>query len=131
MSRLHRQKLRLRSQQRADGLIEPASDAIDRDAFQEVGTSHAGVAKALELVERHEVRDPMTLSDALEHQREFPEPLPVGAKPRGGLSTFLSSLSPAELAELREELARKQTDERSEEPPSAPLPAPPAQNPPL
>jgi len=42
MSRLHRQKLRLRSQQRADGVIDPEADDIDREAFQDVGTGPAG-----------------------------------------------------------------------------------------
>ena len=36
MSRLHRQKLRLRAQQRAAGVID--GDEVDSDAFEELGT---------------------------------------------------------------------------------------------
>jgi hypothetical protein len=52
MSRLHSQKRRLRAAQRADGLIDPDSDQVDRDAFQEIGSTHQAARQALELVER-------------------------------------------------------------------------------
>lgn len=41
MSRLHRQKLRLRSMQRAEGLIEPDGKAIDREALELEGSTHS------------------------------------------------------------------------------------------
>lgn len=115
MSRLHRQKLRLRSQQRTDGLIEPAAREVDRDAFQEVGSTHAGARKALELVERHEgsVSDP-------EPEPQPPAPLPT-----------LESLSPSELAEVRAEIARRHATQRTATPKSSSAGAGGAQNPPL
>lgn len=40
MSRLHRQKLRLRSFQRGEGIIAPDDDQVDAEAAAELGTSH-------------------------------------------------------------------------------------------
>lgn len=116
MSRLHSQKRRLRAQQREDGLIEPDSDTVDRDAFQEVGSSHEGVRKALELVERHGAAD-----EALPNPETSPKP---------HMAEFLATLSPAELEELRETIARKRAESTPEQPAEDKQPTPPAQNPP-
>jgi hypothetical protein len=41
MSRLHRQRLRLRASQREAGIIDGDEDQVDRDAFQAIGTGEA------------------------------------------------------------------------------------------
>jgi len=41
MSRLHRQKLRLRAMQREDGIIEPDADELDKDALETDGSTHS------------------------------------------------------------------------------------------
>lgn len=146
MSRLHSQKRRLRAQQRGDGLIDPGSDQVDRDAFVEIGSTHQAAREALELVER---------TGAAEEAEPLPTPLesqdvrpaPAAALPASLASTgpdmrytpretarvsrivdgFMSNLSPAELEEVRAHLERRTAVAR---PSAAPLEHDPAQNPP-
>lgn len=120
MSRLHRQKLRLRSQQRADGLIEPEARQVDRDAFQEVGTTHAGAKAALELVERHGA------------DREPPPAAQIGqAGQAGQAEDVLRGLSPVELEEVRAHIARTRAQAAAREHRERQAGPGGAQNPPL
>jgi hypothetical protein len=80
MSRLHRQRLRLRAQQRGDGLIDADSDTVDRDAFQEIGSTHAAARQALELVARTGAADdaePLPITDQSQDVRPAAASAPV------------------------------------------------------
>jgi hypothetical protein len=46
VSRLHAQKRRLRALQRAEGIIAPDADQIDRAAVEELGTAHEQIEAA-------------------------------------------------------------------------------------
>jgi hypothetical protein len=46
VSRLHVQKRRVRALQRAEGIIAPDADVIDREALEELGTAHEQIEAA-------------------------------------------------------------------------------------
>jgi hypothetical protein len=115
-------------------LIDADSDTVDRDAFQEIGSTHAAARQALELVARTGAADdaePLPITDQSQDVRpaaaSAPAALPSSApatlpsssatdtryttdeskRLRGIVDGFMSNLSPAELEEVRAHLARR------------------------
>lgn len=137
MSRLHRQKLRLRSQQRADGIIDADSDQVDREALQELGTRHPIDSPPLANKDRVGSVELLTPSHSADpdgsHAAAADVPPALQGLDARTVDSMLEQLTPRELELVRQRLesAQRARISSSSTPGVQASSSPGAQNPPL